>query len=387
MTIYILTVIAYALAGCYVLYILFFLTGIKRLKPHALKEDGDLPELTVVVCAKDEEPYIEKCIRSIYAQDYPKEKYSVIAVNDRSEDRTPEILEKLANEFSSLRVIHLNSCPDNVSPKKHAISKALEICQTDFVVATDADVLHQTQWLRSYGSMCDDKLGAATGICLFAKEEFKSCFERTWQSMQTLENLSHNVVVAGAMVNGFTITANGGNMLYRRELFQKGQPLKSHVVTGDDSDIMFEAQRRNYQVMFNAHPASVVHTVPEDTIKGVINQRVRWASHVMKATFPVILLGLTVFFFYLSLIIFPLLAFVDVLVLPYWLGLVLIKAACDFLYMCYTLKKFHIPYHFKHLFLMELVHALFIVIVGLYGTFGSFTWKGSTYTSTLPEKK
>lgn len=360
--------------------------GLKKLKVHRLKEDKDLPPLTVILCAKDEEEDIENCLNSIFAQNYPKEKYSVIAVNDRSEDNTACILKSYAKKYDQLKVLHIKTCPTSVSPKKNAITQAMEYCKTEFVVATDADAIHKTNWLRTYGSMCNDKLGAATGISLFTKEKYNTAFEYTWQSMQTLENLSHNVVIAGAMANGVAIAANGSNMLYRKTLFLNNKTLRKDIVSGDDSDIIFEAQRQGYQVKFNVHPGSVVKLVPEGSISGVVNQRVRWASKTLKSTFPVILLGLTVFFFYLSTLILPFLAFIDVAVLPYWAGLIIIKAACDFFYMMVTLKKFQISYKFKHLFFMEIFHSFFIVWVGLYGTFGTFTWKGSSYKKTLKDK-
>ncbi|MDZ7820979.1 MAG: glycosyltransferase [Candidatus Marinimicrobia bacterium] len=248
MSIVIITAVAYALAGCYVLYILYFFLGFRRLRPHPLKPDRELPPLTVIVCAKDEEADIAKCIGSVSCAGLSPEKFSVIAVDDRSADRTGSILDALAEEHETMKVLHLASCPAGVSPKKHAISRALEICKTEFVVATDADAEHRKQWLRSYGSLCRDKLGAATGLSMFRKDAFTSAAERIWQSMQTLENLSHNMVMAGAMMNGFAITANGNNMLYRKELFQNGEPLKGHIVSGDDSDIIYEAQRQGYEV-------------------------------------------------------------------------------------------------------------------------------------------
>lgn len=382
----IIIAIAYAFAGCYVLYILFFYMGFRRLKPHLLKNDKFLPPLTVIVCARDEEENIETCVRSILAQEYPKDRFSLIVVNDRSEDRTQDILEKIASEDQRLRVVHLRDCPPDVSPKKNAISHAIEFCNTEYIVATDADTRHPKNWLKTYGSLCEKNVGAATGICLYKKDKFSSKWEEAWQSMQTIENLSYSMVIAGAMVNGFAITAHGGNMMFRKELFESDNPLKKQIVTGDDSDIVYEAQRRKYLVLFNAHPDSVVNVVPEKSIKDVINQRIRWASHTMKATFPVVVLGLTVFLFYASLILLPFLALADVGVLPYWGGLVLIKAMCDFLYMSLTMKKFKIPFKFIHLFLMELVHAPFIVWVGLYGTFGNFTWKGTSYKKTLGTK-
>ncbi|MEA3392213.1 MAG: glycosyltransferase, partial [Candidatus Marinimicrobia bacterium] len=311
LTVYIITAIAYAFAGCYVLYIFFFYMGLKKLKAHKLKEDKDLPPLTVILCAKDEEENIENCLNSIFTQNYPKEKYSVIAVNDRSEDKTADILESFANRYEQLKVLHIDTCPLGVSPKKNAITQAMEYCKTEFVVATDADALHKSDWLRTYGSLCYDKLGAATGISLFSKEKYDTAFENTWQSMQTLENLSHNVVIAGAMANGVAIAANGSNMLYRKDLFDN-KALRKDIVSGDDSDIIFEAQRQGYQVKFNTHPGSVVKLIPEDSISRVINQRVRWASKTLKSTFSVIALGLTVFFFYLSTLFLPFLAVIDV---------------------------------------------------------------------------
>lgn len=377
----IITIIAYAFAGCYVLYILFFYLGFRRLKAHKLKENDVLPPLTVIVCARDEEENIETCVRSILAQDYPE--FKLIVVNDRSIDGTAEILEKMSSESENIKVIHLSECPDGVSPKKNAIMHAIKFCKTDYIVATDADIQHSVNWLKTYGSLCEKNVGAATGISLYKKDKFKSKWEEIWQGMQTVENLSYSMVVAGAMVNGFAITASGGNMMFRKELLNNDDALKSNIVTGDDSYIIYEAQKRKYQVLFNAHPESVVKVVPEKSIKDVINQRIRWASHTMKATFPVVVLGLTVFFFYLSTIFLPFFAFVDVAVLPYWAGLVLIKAFCDMFYMTVSMKKFNIPFKFGHLFLMELVHAPFIVWVGLYGTFGNFTWKGTNYKKTL----
>lgn len=382
----ILTIIAYGFSAIYLILIVFFYFGFRKLKPHNLKSDDMMPTLTVIVCAKDEEDHIKMTINSILAQDYPKDKFSIIAVNDRSVDETGNILSRMEKENDILNVLHIRECPKDISPKKNAISQAIKLCNTDYVVATDADTLHHKSWLRSYGSMAEKKLGAATGICIYKKEKYSSKSEEIWQSMQTIENLSYNVVIAGAMANGFAITAYGGNMFYKKNLF-KGNALKKHIVSGDDSDIVYEAQKAGLEVKFNSHPASVVKLVPESTIKGVINQHVRWASKVLKATFPVVLMMIAIFTFYLSTFVFPFLGFVHINMLFYGLGLFIIKALCDIFYMTVTLKKFQIPFKFSHLLLMELVHAPFIIFVGLRGTFGKFTWKGTSYSATLKDEE
>ena len=52
------------------------------------------PLVSVVITTKNEEANIENCLRSIYAQNYPKECFEVIVVDNQSSDRTKEIAQK-----------------------------------------------------------------------------------------------------------------------------------------------------------------------------------------------------------------------------------------------------------------------------------------------------
>lgn len=57
--------------------------------------DNDLPFVTVVIPAHNEEGYIERCLSSILAQEYPESRYETIVVNNNSTDATPEIAREL----------------------------------------------------------------------------------------------------------------------------------------------------------------------------------------------------------------------------------------------------------------------------------------------------
>src|SRR5271170_509907 len=54
---------------------------------------GDSPRVSIIVPARNEEEDIESSLRTLLALDY--DNYEVIAVNDRSTDRTGEIMEKV----------------------------------------------------------------------------------------------------------------------------------------------------------------------------------------------------------------------------------------------------------------------------------------------------
>ena len=61
---------------------------------------GAYPSLSVIVPARDEERAVEESVRSVLAQDYPGP-FEVVAVDDRSTDRTAEILRSLRAHFKT----------------------------------------------------------------------------------------------------------------------------------------------------------------------------------------------------------------------------------------------------------------------------------------------
>ena len=58
--------------------------------------------VSVVMAVKDTEPYLTDCLDSILAQTYPH--WELIAVNDHSTDRSPEILRQYAAQDARIRV-------------------------------------------------------------------------------------------------------------------------------------------------------------------------------------------------------------------------------------------------------------------------------------------
>src|SRR5688572_18833429 len=86
------------------------------------------PDVTILLPAKDEEAGIADCIAAVLAQDYPN--FHVIAIDDRSEDRTGAILDELAARDASrgrrLTVLHVphGALPVGWTGKCHALDLA-----------------------------------------------------------------------------------------------------------------------------------------------------------------------------------------------------------------------------------------------------------------------
>ncbi len=117
-----------------------------------LKDVGDtrnlegLPSLSVVVPARDEERTVAEGVESVLTQDYPD--FEVIAVNDRSTDRTGEILEELKTKHPALKVLHVEDLPEGWLGKNHALYLGAAEARGEWVLFTDADVRFAPGCLR-----------------------------------------------------------------------------------------------------------------------------------------------------------------------------------------------------------------------------------------------
>jgi cellulose synthase/poly-beta-1,6-N-acetylglucosamine synthase-like glycosyltransferase len=99
------------------------------------------PGLSVILVARDEERSVHESVASIVAQDYPGT-LEVIAVNDRSTDRTGEILEELMTRYPDrLRVLHVESLPAGWLGKTHALYIGAARATGEWLLFTDADVI------------------------------------------------------------------------------------------------------------------------------------------------------------------------------------------------------------------------------------------------------
>ncbi len=116
----------------------------------AIDVDGNapLPRVTLFAAARNEEAGIERAIRSMAALHYPA--LELVVVDDHSTDSTPAILDRLAEEFSCLRVLHGPPPQPGWVGKQNALDYGLQKTNADspWLVITDADIVFGPEVLR-----------------------------------------------------------------------------------------------------------------------------------------------------------------------------------------------------------------------------------------------
>ena len=125
----------------------FFLTtlvGIHALrvvfaKPrnHPKEIQGDLPSVSLLVAAKNEEAVIGRLVKSLCSLEYANGQYEVWIVDDNSSDRTPQLLTQLQQEYSQLKV--LRRSPQAGGGKSGALNQVLPLTKGEIIAVFDAD--------------------------------------------------------------------------------------------------------------------------------------------------------------------------------------------------------------------------------------------------------
>ena len=98
---------------------------------------ADAPLISVCVPARNEERNIRACVEAILAQDYPN--FEIIVLDDRSTDRTSEILRQLAAQSDQLKIFYGADLPREWAGKPHALFQAAAKARGAWLCFVDAD--------------------------------------------------------------------------------------------------------------------------------------------------------------------------------------------------------------------------------------------------------
>jgi cellulose synthase/poly-beta-1,6-N-acetylglucosamine synthase-like glycosyltransferase len=96
------------------------------------------PRVSIIVPARNEEEHIGAALATLLQLDY--DNYEVIVVNDRSTDRTGEVMDRMASASGRLKIIHVAELPPGWLGKAHAMWSAAKQATGDWLLFTDADV-------------------------------------------------------------------------------------------------------------------------------------------------------------------------------------------------------------------------------------------------------
>ncbi|MCF0220898.1 MAG: glycosyltransferase [Fibrobacter sp.] len=365
------SIVITCLTAIYTLLFLFFIVGIVR--THRYKGPKATPSVTVVVPMRNEEEFAQRTLEALAQQDYVGQ-WEVICVDDRSTDRTREILENFAKDHPRFRILSLSpDLPQIASPKKRALESAFKIAKFDVLLTMDADCLPRKSWITSMAGRFTD------GICIVQGPKQNNGGNTMPHLFQKLETLGYTAMEGAGFSWGRPIVASAACLAYKKELFFQvgGFGDLVNLSSGDDDMLIHKMMKiPGTKVCYNLDKDAVIETAPVDTWKQLFNQRARWSSNGTSYESKAYVLLLTMIYtYYIWMFISPWCVLLLDCPWQWCVFSILPKFIVDFIFLSVAAAKLHAKKQLFAFIPTELIQIPMIVFCVPAGITGAFKWK------------
>ena len=360
----------------YVVVVFGLITG--WIKAMGINVPGVVKEkfISVIVAFRNEEATIGRLIDNLQEQEYPRDKFEVVLINDHSEDNSVSVI----NE--SLRGPISSKLMNNATPgKKSALTKGIRHSVGTIMVTTDADCRMGKDWLRSINnSFYDESVKMTFGPVKFQTDD------TLFSTMQAIEFSSLIGSGAATAAFGFPTLCNGANLAFTKDVFTEtgGYDGNEHIASGDDEFLMRKIEAKYPGgIRFNNSPDSLVTTTPQQTLNEFLNQRLRWAGkwRYHDGTNSK-LLAVYIFLFHLSVLVLPFFVLMGDISVYILLGLLVAKAVVELFFLRPVCTWLKVRWSWVAFIILQLVYPIYAVGVALAALFKTPFWKGRPLTSS-----
>ena len=331
--------------------------------------EAALPMCTVLVCARDEEHNIEQCLASLEKINYPAERLEVLIVDDKSTDRTPEILEAWKARMPNLRVLRTGEEVLHLRGKVNALTQGMDAAHGEFVMITDADSQVRPNWVREYLKYYERDTGMVAGVTLLNRNHFLDGIQSIdWSYLLGLAMASANINVPLSVI--------GNNLSVRRAAYEDVGGYRNIPFSVTEDYALFQAiwKKKPWKVRFPLHRDLLVMSEPCPNFRAWWRQKHRWVKggEGLKA------IGYLIFILGLLANLAMITAFIFLPVFPA-LVVIAIKWSADLLIILPTLARTRMQALLKYFPVYEIYLALFVFSMPIMIAQKNVKWKGRVY--------
>jgi 1,2-diacylglycerol 3-beta-glucosyltransferase len=239
--------------------------------PKALADDGlaTAPHVSLLVAAKNEEVVISNLVAMLCNLDYPADKYEVWAIDDRSTDNTPVILDQLALKYPQLKVVHREA--NAGGGKSGALNQVIPQTFGDIIGVFDADAKVSPDLLRRVVPLFDHPQMGAVQV----RKAIANAEENFWTKGQAVEMALDSYVQQQRIAVGGIGELRGNGQFVSRTALHSCGGWNEETIT-DDLDLTVRLHLDNWKIGFFLTPPVLEEGVTRAS--SLWHQRNRWAE-------------------------------------------------------------------------------------------------------------
>ncbi|WP_010275227.1 glycosyltransferase family 2 protein [Paenibacillus senegalensis] len=234
-------------------------------------KEKDLPKVSVLIPAHNEEVVLERTLKAMARLDYPKDKLEIIVINDNSSDLTGEIAERFAKKYAWFKAVHTKP-PHAGRGKSGALNFGLSHASGEIIVVYDADNTPERKavYYLVLTLLNDPKAGVAVG-----KFRVINAAKNLLTRFINIETICFQWMAQAGRFHWFGITTiPGTNFAIRKELIDElgGWDVRA---LAEDTELTIRVYELGYHIRFV--PMAITWEQEPETWKVWWKQRIRWA--------------------------------------------------------------------------------------------------------------
>jgi cellulose synthase/poly-beta-1,6-N-acetylglucosamine synthase-like glycosyltransferase len=352
----------------YFIQSIIFSVGVKKKFPRI--KETEFPSATVIVAARNEEENILTCLESLDRLIFPAGKLEIIIVDDKSTDKTSEIIDYYINDKPKFKKIITKKEIGKLKGKTNALANALEIAEGEIILTTDADCIVHPMWVYATASYYQPDIAIVNG---FTTQKAYNGFS----GMQALDFIYLLIVASGTINLGRPISCIGNNMSYRKKAYFEvgGYENLPFSVTEDFNLLNAIYKLKKYKIIFPLNDETLVTSLPCKNLKSLYHQKKRWSVGGLGV--PVSGYIIMAYGFITNLCVLATPFFFSAI----WLYLIFFKIAIDFFFLFPVHGSLGLKKNLKYFFNWQIYYTIYVVLIPFVLVFigKKVTWKGRKY--------
>jgi cellulose synthase/poly-beta-1,6-N-acetylglucosamine synthase-like glycosyltransferase len=328
--------------------------------------------VSIILPVRNEGKNIPRILEHLSKQDYEKENYEIVVVDDFSEDNTAGLIE--AAGVSNLKLVRLKE----KGGKKQAITEGIYHSKGVLIVTTDADCQMGEQWLSSLVSFYEEHGSRMiiAPVLLRGETSFP-------QIVQSQEMTVLTASACASLYYDIPLLCSGANLAYEKEAFLavNGFEGVDQTATGDDVFLMLKIQKQFQDgINYLKSKEAVVFTHPEPDFFSAMRQRKRWASKTFSYGFSLVTgIAMLIFLMNFFILLSGILSVINVKFAYALITSLSLKCIVDFMLLRSASSFFGKKVYPVYYVLGTLIYPLYVTFIGLISPFTQYIWKGRQF--------